>query len=168
MRWSISHQILKLHYLLIHLAWCVIFSWKCNFMYDNELKDLGISLDIHNLVSTPTFYKSDSGTLVDVCLVSKLFRFKTTLNLDCCLSDFQNFICVTTKLSLSKRQPIIIQYRSYKNFVEELFVIDLCILSQTMMHYSYLLLYLKCLKGIMQIRFHHFWKDILEILVLIS
>ena len=106
-------------------------------MYDNELKDLCISLDIHNLVSTPTFYKSNSGTLVDVCLVSKPFRFKTTLNQDCCLSDFQNFICVTTKLSLSKRQPRIIQYRSYKNFVEELFVIDLCILSQTMMHYSH-------------------------------
>ena len=108
-----------------------------NFMSDNELKDLCISFDIHNLVNTPTCYKSHSGTLVDVCLVSKSFRFQTTLNLDCWLSDFHNFICVTTKLSLPKRQPRIIQYRSYKNFVEELFVTDLCILSQIMMHYNH-------------------------------
>ena len=110
---------------------------NCYFMYDNELTDLCISFDIHDLVSTPTCYKSRSGTLVDVCLVSKPFSFKTTLNLDCWLSDFHNFICVTTKLSLPKRQPRIIEYRSCKNFVEELFVIDLCILSQTMMHYSH-------------------------------
>ena len=115
----------------------VLGDYNCNFMSDNELKDLCISFDIHNLVNTPTCYKIHSGTLVDVCLVSKPFRFKTTLNLDCWLSDFHNFICVTTKLSLPKRQPRIIQYRSYKNFVEELFVTDLCILSQIMMHYNH-------------------------------
>ena len=115
----------------------VLGDYNCNFMSDNELKDLCISVDIHNLVSTHTCYKSHSGTLVDACLVSKPFRFKPTLNLDCWLSDFHNFICVTTKLSLPKRQPRIIQYRSYKNFVEELFVTDLCILSQIMMHYNH-------------------------------
>ena len=115
----------------------VLGDYNFNFMSDNELKDLCISVDIHNLVSTPTCYNSHSDTLVDVCLVSKPFRFKTTLNLDCWLNDFHNFICVTTKLSLPKRQPRIIQYRSYKNFIEELFVTHLCILSQIMMHYNH-------------------------------
>ena len=115
----------------------VLGDYNCNFMYDNELKDLCISFDTHNPVSTPPCYKNHWGTLVDVCLVSKPFRYKTTLNLDCWLSYFHNFICVTTKLSLPKRQPRVIQYRSYKHFVAELFMIDLCILSQTTMHYSH-------------------------------
>ena len=46
-----------------------------------------------------------------------------------------SFICVMTRLSHPKRQSRIIPYRSYKKFVEELFVIDLCISSQIMMHY---------------------------------
>ena len=81
----------------------VLGDYNCNFMSDNELKDLCISFDIHNLVNTPTCYQSHSGTSVDVCLVSKPFRFKATLNLDCWLSDFHNLICVTTKLSLPKQ-----------------------------------------------------------------
>ena len=77
------------------------------------------------------------GSLVDICLVSKPLRFKTTLNLDCWLSDFHNFICVTTKLYFPKRSPRLIQFGSYKNFVDELFINDLLILSQTMMYCNY-------------------------------
>ena len=103
-------------------------------MSDNALKDICISFNMHNLVSAPTCHKTSVGTLVDICLVSKPLRFKTTLNLDCWLSDFHNFICVTTKLYFPKRSPLVIQYRSYKKFVDELFINDLLVLSQTMMY----------------------------------
>ena len=108
----------------------VLGDYNCNFMSDNALKDICISFDMHNLVSAPTCHKTSVGTLVDICLVSKPLRFKTTLNLDCWLSDFHNFICVTTKLYFPKRSPRVIQYRSYKNFVDELFINDLLVLSQ--------------------------------------
>ena len=111
----------------------------CDYNYDlmtnNVLKDLCISYDIQNLVSAPTCHKSSVGTLIDICLVSKPLRFKTTLNLDCWLSDFHDFICITTKLSFPKRPPTIIQYRSYKNFVDELFISDLFISSHAAMMY---------------------------------
>ena len=106
-------------------------------MSDNALKDLCISYDIHNLVSAPTCHKSSIGTLIDVCFVSKPLRFKTTLNFDCWLSDFHNFICITTKLSCPKRPPRVIKYRSYKNFVDELFISVLFISSHTMMYCDY-------------------------------
>ena len=103
-----------------------------DFMTDNVLRDLCIFYDIQNLVSAPTCHKSSVGTLIDICLVSKPLRFKTTLNLDCWLSDFHNFICITTKLSFPERPPSVIQYRSYKNFVDELFISDLFISSHAM------------------------------------
>ena len=115
----------------------ILGDYNCDFMSDNALKDLCISYDIHNLVSAPTCHKSSMGTLIDVCLVSKPLRFKTTFNFDCWLSDFHNFICITTKLSFPKRPPRVIQYRSYKNFVDELFISDLFILSHTMMYCDY-------------------------------
>ena len=106
-------------------------------MSDNALKDLCISYDIHNFVSAPTCYKSSIGTLIDVCYVSKPLRFKTTFNCDCWLSDFHNFICITTKLYFPKRPPRVIQYRSYKHFYDELFISDLFILLHTMMYCDY-------------------------------
>ena len=110
--------------------WC---DYNCNFMSDNALKDICISFDMHNLVGAPTCHKTSVGILVDICLVSKPLRFKPTLNLDCWFSDFHNFICVTTNLYFPKRSPRVIQYRSYKNFVDKLFINDLHVLSQTMM-----------------------------------
>ena len=53
---------------------------------------------------------------------------------DCWLSDFHNFICITIKLSFPERTPRIIQCRSYKKNVDELFISILFILSHTMMY----------------------------------
>ena len=69
--------------------------------------------------------------------MSKPLRFKTTLKFDCWLSDFYNIICITTKLSFPTRPPRVIQYQSYKNFVDELFISDLFILSHIMMYCNY-------------------------------
>ena len=115
----------------------VLGDYNCNFMSENALKDLCTSFDIHNIVNVPTCHKNSVGTLIDICLVSRPLRFKTALNLDCWLSDFHDFICITTKLYFPRRAPSVIQYRSYKNFVDELFINDLFILFQTMMHCDY-------------------------------
>jgi len=83
-------------------------------------------------VTSATCFKGIPGTLLDVCLVSRPKRFKPALNLDCWLSDFHNFICVTTKLNMSKQTPNVISYRSYKNLDKESFIHDLYMLSNVM------------------------------------
>ena len=59
-------------------------------------------------------------------------RFKATLNLDCWLSDFHNFICITTKLNMPRRSPNVIRYRSYKNLDQSKFKDDLYVISEIM------------------------------------
>ena len=51
--------------------------------------------------------------------------FKKALSLDCWLSDWHNFICITTKLFAPHQKPNVITYRSFKNFVDEYFIYDL-------------------------------------------
>ena len=69
--------------------------------------------------------KKQNGSLIDLYLVSNPLRFKKALNLDCWLSDWHNFICITTKLSVPCQKPGVIMYRSSKNFVDHYFSCDL-------------------------------------------
>ena len=64
-----------------------------------------------------TCLKCIKGFLIDVCFASKPVRFKSTLNFDCWLSDFHNFICITTKLNTPRRPPNVIKYSSHKNSI---------------------------------------------------
>ena len=108
--------------------------YNCDFMVDNASKDACVSFDLYNFVTSPTCHKSCNGSLIDLCLVSKPLRFKKALNLDCWLSDFHKIVCVTTKLSLPKRSPNVIPYRSLKNFNDDAFVYDLFQLSEAMVY----------------------------------
>ena len=110
----------------------ILGDFNCDQLKNDSLSTICDSFDIHNLVSSPTCFKNPEGTLIDVCLVTKPLRFKNTLNIDCWLSDFHNFICVTTKLQSPKTAPNVIQYRSMKNFDKEHYVSDLYSLSDAM------------------------------------
>ena len=107
--------------------------YNCNLLEENSLVHTCETYDLHNLVTSATCFKCVKGTLIDVCFVSKPLRFKSTLNLDCWLSDFHNFICITTKLNMPRRSPNVIKYRSYKNFDESKFNYDLYVLSEIML-----------------------------------
>ena len=61
--------------------------------------------------------------MINLCLISNPLRFKNALNLDCWLSDWHNFICITTKLSVPCQKGVM--YRSFKNFVNDYFIFDL-------------------------------------------
>ena len=71
------------------------------------------------MTSQITCFKKQKGSLIDLCLVSNTLRFKKALNLDCWLSDWHNFICITTKLSVPCQKPSVIMYRSFKNSVDD-------------------------------------------------
>ena len=51
-------------------------------------------------------------------------RFKKVLNLGYWLSDWHNFICITTKLSAPYQKPSVIMYRSFKKFCWRLFLMN--------------------------------------------
>ena len=80
---------------------------------------------LHNLVSEPTCFKSINPTLLDVILATKPKRFTTVLSCSCWLSDCHNIVCVSTKLSLPRRNDRHILYRSFKHFDEFHFDADL-------------------------------------------
>jgi hypothetical protein len=50
---------------------------------------------------------------------------KAVFNYTCNLSDFHNIVGAATKLHLTKQQPQVIHYRSFKHFKESEFIQDL-------------------------------------------
>ena len=103
----------------------ILGDYNCDFMVDNPLKDVCETFDLQNLVNDPTCFKNQKGSLIDLCLVSNPSRFKKALNLNCWLSDWHNFICVTTKLFAPHQKPSVIIYRCFKNFIDDYFICDL-------------------------------------------
>ena len=87
--------------------------YNCNLLEENSLVHTCETYDLHNLVTFDTCLKCIKGFLIDVCFASKPLRFKSTLNFDCWLSDFHNFICITTKLNMPRRPPNVIKYSSH-------------------------------------------------------
>ena len=83
--------------------------YNCNLLEENYLAYTSDTYDLHNLVASPTCFKGVNGTLIDMCIVSKPLRFKATSDLDCCLSNCRNFICIITKLDMPKRPANIIR-----------------------------------------------------------
>ena len=80
--------------------------------------------DMKNLIVAPTCLKGPVPTLLDVILVTKPRRFAGTLNCECILSDFHNFIGAATKKYAPTAEPRKIIYRSYKKFNDLQFIDD--------------------------------------------
>ena len=75
--------------------------------------------NLKNIITNATCFKSTNATLLDLFIVSKSRRFSTTLNFNCGLSDYHNFIATCTKLQHTRFTPKVVTYRSYKKFNEE-------------------------------------------------
>ena len=99
-----------------------MFIWSLNWLTDAFSVSLEINGKLNNV----------EGTSIDLCLVSKPLRFKATLNLDCWLSDFHNFICIVAKLNMPRRSPNVIRYRSYKNFDQSKLKYDIHVILEIM------------------------------------
>ena len=52
----------------------------------------------HDLQKGPTCFKGENPTCIDVILSNEPNRFKSTINVNCSLSDFHNIVCTATKL----------------------------------------------------------------------
>ena len=81
--------------------------------------------DLHNVIDSPTCFKSENKSLLDVILTSNNRRVAHTLNVNTGISDFHNIIAFSTKIQIPKIGNKYIQYRSYKKFDEALFKHDI-------------------------------------------
>ncbi len=88
----------------------------CYLMSVNNMK---------NIIKGPACFKGDPASMIDLCLVTKSRRFGQMLNYNCGLSDWHNMITVCTKITIAKRKPKEVIYRSYKNFDEVKFMKDI-------------------------------------------
>ena len=78
-----------------------------------------------NLIESPTCFKSDNPSLIDVALTSHRRRIANTLNINTGISDFHNLIAYSTKMHVPRNESRLICYRSYKHFDEASFKHDL-------------------------------------------
>ena len=82
-----------------------------NLLCKNECKCLKDVMDIHglcNLIESPTCFKSDNPSLIDVALTSHRRRIANTLNMNTGISDFHNLIAYSTKMHVPRNESRLI------------------------------------------------------------
>jgi len=99
-----------------------------NLLSENESKCLKDVAEIHglrNLIDSPTCFKSQNASLIDVIFTSHNRRVANTLNVNTGISDFHNLIACSTKMHVPRNTNKFIRYRSFKNFDEASFKHDI-------------------------------------------
>ena len=81
--------------------------------------------DIFDLVNLITCETLNSSTSLDVILTNKKRSFKNSGTIETRISDLHKMTITTMRVNYQRLQPIKVQYRSYKNFQEKLFLKDL-------------------------------------------
>ena len=88
-----------------------------NFLYEHNFK---------NMVKQKTCFKSiDNPSCIDLFITNSCQSFQNTAAISTGLSDFHKMIVTVMKTTVPKDTPKIIQYRDYKNFIENAFRVEL-------------------------------------------
>ena len=78
--------------------------------------------NLHNLINEPTCYKNPNNpSSIDVILTNRKNSFENSTTLETGLSDHHKMVITVMKSKFKKKDPKIINFRSYKNFGENLF-----------------------------------------------
>ena len=84
-----------------------------------------MTLGLHNLIKVSTCeMKRSSSTSIDLILTNRKHHFKHTHAFETGLSDINKVVITCFKCTYERLQPIKSQYRSYKNFNEDMFLSD--------------------------------------------
>ena len=89
------------------------------------IRDVVETHGLENMISDPTCFKSDKGSLLDVIFTNAKNRVSSSLNIDNGISDFHNITCFSTMLHVPRPIKQRIVYRTYKNFNEDTFKNDI-------------------------------------------
>ena len=93
---------------------------------ENLIKTFCGNYSLKNLVKEPTCFKNiHKPTCIDLILTNRVLYFQNTTVFETGLSDFHKLVITIMKSTYQKQTPNIIQYRSYKKFVEKIFRNDL-------------------------------------------
>ena len=83
------------------------------------------SQTLFNHVNFNTCFKSDQGSCIDLILSNQRRCLQNTGSFDCGLSDYHHLVYTMLKSTFTRLQAKKIYYRSYRNFLENLFSIEL-------------------------------------------
>ena len=105
-----------------------------NFMFIGDFnmteteEQLKIFLELYslkNLVKEPTCYKSHMPKCIDLVLTNRNRSVQKTTTVETGLSDFHKMVVTVLKTTFPKQGPIVINYRNYKKYDENVFKSDL-------------------------------------------
>ena len=96
--------------------WLVVCCVNIDMNQENLLTTFCNTHDLENLVKGPTCFKGKNPTCIDVIFSNEPNRFKSTINVNCSLSDFHNIACTATKLQCPVEYDRKLFYRSYRKF----------------------------------------------------
>ena len=89
---------------------------------DPVLNDFCNVYNLFSLVKEPTCFKNpDNPSCIDLFLTNRPRSFQNTLTIETGISDFHKMVITVMKVFYKKQKPKIIQYRSYKNFDNQVF-----------------------------------------------
>ena len=80
---------------------------------------------LKNLVKEPTCYKSHMPKCIDLVLTNRNRSVQKTTTVETGLSDFHKMVVTVLKTTFPKQGPIVINYRNYKKYGENVFKSDL-------------------------------------------
>ena len=81
--------------------------------------------DLESLITGSTCKTLSSSTSLDVIFTNKKRSFKNSGTIETGISDLHKMTITTMRVNYQRLQPIKVQYRSYKNFQEKIFLKDL-------------------------------------------
>ena len=84
---------------------------------DAALTDFCSMYNLKNLITEPTCYKNaENPTSIDVILTNRFRSFRESRTIETGLSDYHKMIYTILKLDIKKKDPLLINDRSYKHF----------------------------------------------------
>ena len=93
---------------------------------ERAMSDFCETYNLSNLIRDVTCYKNAKNpSSIDVMLTNREKRFCNSMTIESGLSDFHKLTVTVLKTYYKKQEPIKIKYRSFKNFNENNFKMDL-------------------------------------------
>ena len=83
------------------------------------------TFDLGNLIKSPTCFQGDPPSSIDLILTNKRKSFINSNVVTTGLSDWHGMVTTMFRAHVKKIQPTQIKYRSFKNFSEEAFLLEL-------------------------------------------
>ena len=99
-----------------HENFLIIGDFNCP-VSEKAMKDFCEIYNLENLIKKPTCYKNPKNpSSIDVMLTNKKGNFQNSMTIESGLSDFHKMTITMYKGYCKKLDPLIINYRNYKNF----------------------------------------------------